>query len=153
MLEAQIHGWVMDDDGKVGLRGRLVTKQGAYLGRSVIAGFLSGISRILSASATTVQISPIGTTSTVSPSDALKVGMYSGIGNAAERLAKFYEKMAEEIFPVIEVNGGRRVVLAFDTNGIIRLTEKKLELNPLEGEDYELGSIKLKRRMNKGGSK
>lgn len=153
LLEAQVKGWIMDDDGKVGLRGRLVTKQGAYLGKSVIAGFLSGISRILSASATTVQISPVGTTSTIKPEDALKVGMYSGIGSATERLAKFYEKMAEEIFPVIEVNGGRRVVIAFDTNGAIRLSEKKLELNPLKSsKEYELGSIKFKNQAS-GGKK
>jgi len=133
LIEKSVQGWIMDDDGKTGLRGRLVTKQGAYLARSIIAGFLSGISKILSTSATTVQISPIGTTSTINPKDAFKVGMYSGMGSAAERLAKFYEKMAEQIFPVIEVNGGRRVVIAFKGGNDISPDKAKLELNPLKG--------------------
>lgn len=141
LLEAQIKGWVMDDDGKVGLRGRLVSKQGAYIGRAMIAGFLQGISRILAASATTMQVSPVGTMQTINPEDAAKVGLYQGVGSAADRLARFYERMAEQIFPVIEVNGGRKVVVAFDTNGQIVMTEKKLEYEPLTKKKYELGSL------------
>ncbi len=114
LYEGEVKGWLIDDDGKVGLKGRLVTKQGAYLSKSLIAGFLSGISRILQTSSTTVSISPLGATSTIKPSQVTKVGIFAGTGNAMERLARFYEKMAEQIFPVIEITPGRRVAVLFE---------------------------------------
>lgn len=114
LYEGKVKGWLIDDDGKVGLKGRLVTKQGAYLSKALIAGFLSGISKILQAGATTVSVSPLGTTSTISPSKATKIGIFAGTGNAMDRLARFYEKMAEQIFPVIEITPGRRVVVLLE---------------------------------------
>jgi len=47
ILEQKVSGWVLDDDGKVGLRGRVVSKQGAVLEKTFMAGLLEGLSRII----------------------------------------------------------------------------------------------------------
>jgi len=133
LIEEKVKGWIVDDDGKIGLKGRLVTKQGAYLAKSLVAGFLSGVTKILQAGAQTVSVSPLGTTATFNPSQAGKVGIFAGASNAMDRLAKFYEKMAEQIFPVIEITPGRKVAVLFE--GGDNLKEKtKVNLNPLGGK-------------------
>jgi len=130
LLEQKVKGWIVDDDGKIGLKGRLVTKQGAYLARSLVAGFLSGIAKILQAGASTISVSPLGATATINSSQAAKAGIFSGTANAMDRLAAFYEKMAEQIFPVIEIAPGRKVAILFE--GGDQLGKGSLiKLNPL----------------------
>ena len=130
LLEQKVKGWVVDDDGKIGLKGRLVTKQGAYLARSLVAGFLSGIAKILQVGASTVSISPLGATATINSSQAAKAGIFSGTANAMDRLAAFYEKMAEQIFPVIEIAPGRKVAILFEGGDQIG-KGSLIKLNPL----------------------
>jgi len=113
IYEKKVKGVVVDDDGKVGLKGRVVSKFGAVLAKQFMAGILEGISRILQASYTTIQISPIGTTSTINPDEATKVAVASGFGSAAEKLADFYMALAKEYFPVIEVQAGRKLTVLF----------------------------------------
>lgn len=113
VYEKKVEGVVVDDDGKVGLKGRVVSRFGAVLAKQFMAGILEGVARILQASYTTVQISPIGTASTINPDDATKVAVASGFGSAARRLAEFYMNLAKEYFPVIEIPAGRKLTLLF----------------------------------------
>ena len=108
-IDTPFRGAVYGEDGKVGLRGRVVTKQGALLARSIVAGFLQGVAEAFKQSNTIVSISPQGTTSTINPSKAFEAGAYSGASEAANKLAEFYLKMADQIAPVIEISAGRRV--------------------------------------------
>jgi hypothetical protein len=54
-LEVKIQGSVYGEDGKVGMRGRLVTKQGQMLANALLAGVVSGIGQGLATSSTNVQ--------------------------------------------------------------------------------------------------
>jgi len=130
LLEQKVKGWIVDDDGKIGLKGRLVTKQGAYLARSLVAGFLSGIAKILQAGVSTISVSPLGATATINSSQAAKAGIFSGTANAMDRLAAFYEKMAEQIFPVIEITPGRKVAILFEGGDQLG-KGSPIKLNPL----------------------
>ncbi len=108
-IDEPFRGAVYGEDGKVGMRGRVVTKQGALLARSIIAGFLQGVADAFKQSTTIVSVSPEGTTQTINPSDTLKAGAYSGASTAANKLADFYLKMADQVAPVIEISAGRKV--------------------------------------------
>lgn len=115
VIEKKVSGFVAGEDGKVGLQGRVVSKQGQVLARMLVAGFIEGISRIFQQSGTTVIVSPTGgtTTQTIDPSQALKVGLAGGFSSAAKELVEFYKKLAEETYPVVEINAGRNVDLVF----------------------------------------
>ena len=106
---------VYGEDGKVGLLGRVVAKEGALIARSVVAGFLEGVSQILQQSATVVNISPVGgtTTQTLKPSEATRYALFGGASKAAEILAKEYERLIKLTFPVIEIPAGRKVDVVF----------------------------------------
>lgn len=109
-LEVRIQGSVYGEDGKVGMRGRLVTKQGQMLANALLAGVVSGIGQGLSTANTTYSSSPLGSmASTDSNADAYRAGLGSGVGKALDRLAQYYIKLAENTFPVIEVDAGRQI--------------------------------------------
>lgn len=108
-IDVGISGVVYGEDGKVGVRGRLVTKQGQMLANALLAGLISGLGQGMTNYNSTVSSSAIGTISTSSGSDAFRAGMGSGVGRAMDRLANYYIKLAENTFPVIEVDAGRKV--------------------------------------------
>ena len=108
-LEVRIQGSVYGEDGKVGMRGRLVTKQGQMLANALLAGVVSGIGQGLAISATSYSTSALGTVATASGTDAFVAGLGTGVGKALDRLAQYYIKLAENTFPVIEVDAGREV--------------------------------------------
>ncbi|MDP1692102.1 MAG: TrbI/VirB10 family protein [Burkholderiaceae bacterium] len=108
-LEVRIQGSVYGEDGKVGMRGRLVTKQGQMLANALLAGVVSGIGQGISTANTTYSASALGQVATTGGSDALRAGLGSGVGKALDRLAQYYIKLAEQTFPVIEVDAGREI--------------------------------------------
>ena len=109
-LEVRIQGTVYGEDGKVGMRGRLVTKQGQMLANALLAGVVSGIGQGLATANTSYSNSPLGTVaSTDSNADAYRAGLGSGVGKALDRLAQYYIKLAENTFPVIEVDAARQI--------------------------------------------
>lgn len=110
-LEVKIQGSVYGEDGKVGMRGRLVTKQGQMLANALLAGVVSGIGQGLATSSTSYSTSALGTiaSSGGSTSDAYRAGIGTGVGKALDRLAQYYIKLAENTFPVIEIDASREV--------------------------------------------
>ena len=108
-IDVPVKGYVAGEDGKAGMRGRLVSKQGQILANALLAGVASGIGHAFTQSATTLSVSPLGTTSTVDPGKQLEAGLGTGVGKALDRLAQYYISLAEKVFPVIEVDAGRSV--------------------------------------------
>ena len=108
-LEVKIQGSVYGEDGKVGMRGRLVTKQGQMLANALLAGVVSGIGQGLSTSSTEYSTSALGTVASASGANAYRAGVGTGVGHALDRLAQYYIKLAENTFPVIEVDAGREI--------------------------------------------
>jgi conjugal transfer pilus assembly protein TraB len=117
-LEVKIQGSIFGEDGKVGMRGRLVTKQGQMLANALIAGVVSGIGQGFQTKYTTTTTSTFGTISTPDSSHAFEAGIGTGVGQAMERLADYYIRLAEKTFPVIEVDAGRVVDVVL-TKGVL----------------------------------
>ena len=108
-IDVPIKGYVAGEDGKAGMRGRLVSKQGQLLANALVAGVASGIGHAFQQNATTFSVSPLGTTSTVNQGEQLTAGIGTGVGKALDRLAQYYITLAEKVFPVIEIDAGRTV--------------------------------------------
>jgi conjugal transfer pilus assembly protein TraB len=132
-IDVPIKGYVAGEDGKAGMRGRLVSKQGQILANALLAGVASGIGQAFNQSFTTMSISPLGSTSTVEPGKQLEAGMSSGVGKALDRLAQYYITLAEKVFPVIEIDAGRSVDVVL-TQGIA--LEVPLDAAPPDLQTY-----------------
>ena len=112
-VDMAVKGYVVGEDGKAGMRGRLISKQGQILANALLAGIGAGIGQAFQNSATTQSISPLGSTSTVNQGQQFKSGISSGVGKALDRLSQYYIDLAEKLFPVIEIDAGRTVEVVF----------------------------------------
>jgi len=112
VIEAPIDMYASGEDGKAGVRGTLVSKQGQLVARSMFAGGLQAFSSVF----TSTPLPTLLTTATETTpfqerfsKEALQSAGLQGFGSALERVAQFYMDMAENIFPIIEVDAGRKV--------------------------------------------
>ena len=123
MLQTKVNAVAIGEDAKVGLRGKVVTRNGALIARAALAGFFGGFGKSLQPSQIP-QIN-IGTSNTQQYGnstlrDILKVGALGGASSSLDRVTKFYMDMAEQIFPVIEISAGRKITFLVNAQGIIQ---------------------------------
>jgi conjugal transfer pilus assembly protein TraB len=126
-LELPIKGYVAGEDGKAGVMGRLITKQGQVLANALIAGIGSGLGQAFQQSASTTSISPLGATSSVKQGEEFKAGISSGVGKAMDRLAQYYIALAEKLYPVVEVDAGRMVDVVITKGAMLPMGEAGAE--------------------------
>ena len=117
VVEAQVKGYVSGVDGKTGLRGRLVSKQGQIIAKSLLVGIASGIGRGLAQSVTTTSTSALGAVQSVDPERIAQYGLAQGAGSALDRIAEWYLERANETYPIIEIDAGRTVDIVL-TEGV-----------------------------------
>ncbi len=138
VLEASLEAYATGEDGKAGLRGRLVSKQGAIIARSLGAGFLQGLAGAFNVQKVpTINVTRAGDNGkTVQPvyeqafdPNALQSAGFSGAGSALERIADFYLEMAESIFPVIEIDAMREVNFIVNKGMTVKFNATTLKVN------------------------
>ena len=119
ILSQEVAGYVVDSDGKLGLRGKVVDRQGARLGKAVVAGFAQGLSGALGQAQGTVtsNLSTGSTMNSISGNAALRASGLSGAQTAAQQIAEFYLREAQSIFPVVSIDTGRTATAVF-TNSV-----------------------------------
>ena len=133
-LEVRIQGSVYGEDGKVGMRGRLVTKQGQMLANALLAGVVSGIGQGIGNASTEYSTSALGTVANAQGANAYRAGIGGGVGRALDRLAQYYIKLAENTFPVIEVDAGRQIDVVI-TRGVRIDTPMEIGAHTGSGSD------------------
>lgn len=120
VIESGLDAYAAGEDGKAGVRGRLISKQGAILARSLMAGFMQGVSEAFNVrQVPSINVTGSGSGSnsdTVAPvyeqafnADSMQGAAVGGAGRALERIADFYLEMAENLYPVIEVDAAREI--------------------------------------------
>lgn len=118
-IDIAVKGYVAGEDGKSGMRGKLVSKTGQILANGLLAAIGSGIGQAFASAATTTTINPFGgQTSTVNPGQQFQAGLGTSIGTTFDQLSKYYISLADKTFPIIEVDGGRVTDVVF-TRGFI----------------------------------
>lgn len=117
-METRLESFAVGEDGKAGIRGRLVTKTGQLLAKSTMAAFISSASEVFGSS-------PIPTISTTASDEvpfqqamsdeAVQSAAMQGTGKAMERIADYYMDMADQIFPILEIDAGREIDLILNS--------------------------------------
>jgi len=126
ILDVPIKGYVSGEDGKNGMRGHLVSKQGTMIAQALLAGTAGGIGQAISQSYSNVLTSPSGAVTTIDPGKTMEFGVASGFGTALEKISDWYLKRADETYPIIEIDAGRVVEVVL-TEGVeleVNLEEK-----------------------------
>jgi len=131
IIDQKVKGFVVDADGKIGLKGTVVSKMGANIARSLVAGFFGGVGDAFKTSSATQAVSALGVTQIVDPNQVVKSGVGGGISTAASELQKFYLELAKQTMPVVEVGATKEITLIIS-----------------EGIELEIKDVKLGRRKS-----
>ena len=113
IVDMVVEGTVFGPEGKNGVRGTPVRKEGALLGRAFAAGMFSGFSKGVQEGYTTNSVSALGSTSTVNNSDIAKNGAASGVSNSMDKIADYEIERAQQYHPVIQLSAGTTVDIVF----------------------------------------
>jgi len=113
VIETDVDGYISGEDGKNGMRGRMVMRDAEVLKRGFLGGLLSGLGKATSQSFNTTSVSPLGAVNTVKGGDIFKQAGAEGAGNAFELMAKYNIQRAEQYQPVIQISAGREVFVVF----------------------------------------
>lgn len=111
VVDQAIKGFFVDADGKKGLSGKVVTRAGATLARSFIAGTISGISQTVEGTFGNLSTSALGSVRSLDAGDAAKAGIAGGLSRSSDKLTDFYLDLARQAGPVVEVGAAKDVVV------------------------------------------
>lgn len=104
VVDVKLEAVAVGEDGKVGLRGRLVDKQGRSVGLAGLAGLAEGASQALGSRGTIV--------TTGAGAELLTQSGSRGFSSSLDRIAEFYLERADRLSPVLELAGSREVTFA-----------------------------------------
>ncbi|MEY3109543.1 MAG: putative conjugative transfer factor, TraB [Verrucomicrobiota bacterium] len=112
VIETEVAGLVAGS-GKAGVRGHVVSREGGLAMNAAISGALGGFADAVS-SAASIASSNDEAQSVGSVLNGAGAGMVGGgAGNAADRLAEYYIKRAEQYQPVVSLYAGTEVEVVF----------------------------------------
>lgn len=108
VIDVPLQGFAIGEDGKAGLRGLVVSKQGQAISKAMLAGFADGVSRAFGGNNQQSQLQPgeIPSGQTLGAS-----GVMGGASSALDRIAQHFLELAEQLHPVIEIDSGRSVTI------------------------------------------
>ena len=106
IIDLKVQAYAVDSDGKAGLRGRLVSKQGAALGKAIIASFAEGVSQAFSGNN---RINARDGYNSEVYSQGMEAGAVGGFSSALDRVAQYYLDLADSMHPVLEIDAGRPI--------------------------------------------
>ena len=129
VVDQAIKGFFVDADGKKGLSGKVVTRAGATLARSFIAGTIAGISQSVEGSFGSLSTSALGSVRSLDAGDAVKSGIAGGLSKSSDKLTDFYLDLARQAGPVVEVGAAKDVVVVIQ-EGLA------LEIKPSVGSKF-----------------
>ncbi|RQW39453.1 TraB/VirB10 family protein [Novosphingobium sp. LASN5T] len=129
VVDQAIKGFFVDADGKKGLSGKVVTRAGATLARSFIAGTIAGISQSVEGSFGSLSTSALGSVRSLDAGDAVKSGVAGGLSQSSDKLTDFYLDLARQAGPVVEVGAAKDVVVVIQ-EGLA------LEIKPSVGSKF-----------------
>lgn len=107
VIDVKVEMYAVGPDGKAGIRGRLVSKQGQMIAKASLAGLAQGIAQGFSSQSYGYNYGNNG--GGVDFERAGQLGMGQGVGSAFDRIAKYYLDLADQVFPVVEIDAGQKV--------------------------------------------
>lgn len=144
VVVTDVDGSVIGEDGKNGLRGKLIIRDAEVLTRGFMGGLLSGLGKAAAQSYHSTSISPFGAinTSNAKGLEMFKQAGSQGMGDAFELMAKYNIQRAEQYQPIIQISAGREVDVLFHSGS--QFGEKKirkLSSNPVPNSSVPTNNI------------
>lgn len=123
VIDENIKGFVVGKDGKKGLPGIVVSKMGALIARSMLAGIADGIGQAVALDTVTQTVNPLGATSVVDPSKALQAGIGQGIKSGSQKIQELYLELARQSGPVIESGAAADCTIVIQESVVLEIRQ------------------------------
>ncbi|MDE0408581.1 MAG: TraB/VirB10 family protein, partial [Alphaproteobacteria bacterium] len=114
VIETDVAGFVVGS-GKTGVRGPVVSREGALVEKAFLAGVVSGLGQGVS-QAFQPQAVATGTGAAVANTglgDIGRAGLGAGASSAGQKVADYMIRRAEQYQPVVQLQAGTKVTLVF----------------------------------------
>ncbi len=109
-FESELNGYVADGkDNSFAIMGEVNSKQDRVATMAFLASIVEGISSAIGKAQTSMQMNPMGGSSTTVTGDDAKYIAAGGAGNAASVVTQWYLKHAENLLPTINIGSGQDV--------------------------------------------
>lgn len=122
-VEAELKGYVADQDGKKGMAGIVVSKAGPLILRSSIAGAIVGAGDAISQGSSTTTITGSGAVSTYDGDEIAKSAIGGGIARGSEQLNKVFLEYIKQTTPVIEVGTQKQITVCITEPVTLKIIE------------------------------
>jgi hypothetical protein len=134
-FEQEITGYLVGGDGKQGIPGKLVDKEGRKIAFAAVAGVGAGLARAFGQQQVTNVVTDSGATTSTVTGDALTFGLASGAQGAATEMQRYFQKQAERLFPVVEIDAGKNVTMVMLSGTKVPGLEAMNKTDPRRGLD------------------
>ena len=114
VLETQVAGFVAGA-GKTGVRGPVVSREGALVEKAFLAGMVSGLGEGVAGAFAPQAVATGGGAAAVNTgiADIGRAGLGAGARSAGSKVADYLIRRAEQYQPVIQLQAGTRVTVVF----------------------------------------
>ena len=114
VIETEVAGFVAGS-GKTGVRGPVVSREGALVEKAFLAGLVSGIGQGVASAFQPQAVATGGAASVANTGlgDIGRAGLGAGAASAGQKVADYMVRRAEQYQPVIQLRAGTRVTLVF----------------------------------------
>jgi hypothetical protein len=111
VIERAVNGYVVDQDGVMGLSGQYVWRIGEAVILAAGVGAIQGVSGAMAQQQTTTQLSPLGGATSLVTGNLGKFAMAQGSGSAADKIGEIVTKRLDQVVPAIYVPNGKRLTV------------------------------------------
>ena len=114
VIETEVAGFVAGS-GKTGVRGPVVSREGALVEKAFLAGLVSGVGQGVAGAFQPQAVATGGGAAVANTSlgDIGRAGLGAGASSAGQKVADYMIRRAEQYQPVIQLRAGTRVTLVF----------------------------------------
>ena len=113
MIETEVAGFVAGS-GKAGVRGPVVSREGALVEKAFLAGMVSGLGQGVAGAFQPQAVASGGAAvANTALGDIGRAGLGAGASTAGQKVADYMIRRAEQYQPVIQLRAGTRVSVVF----------------------------------------
>ena len=125
VIDQKVKGFVVDSDGKIGLRGKVVAKFGSKIAMSLMAGLFQGAGDALRDSTTMTYYGSYGASQIVDTDELGRQAIGGALAQAAKELQKFYLELGKQSLPVVEVGAMKGITVVISEGIMLEVKERE----------------------------
>lgn len=112
IFESDLDGYLVGQDSKTGVRGRMVTKMGSVIAKTLAAGVLGGLASAMTPEEIPqLNLSSSTTSTTPDLGVASRSAVAQGFATTAQSVSQLYLELARQMMPIVEIDAGTKVTV------------------------------------------